>query len=54
MLAVGSHRRVIRAIRSQVIRWRWLRRRSVRIHSLMTALRKAPSALMLPGTAKYR
>jgi hypothetical protein len=51
---VGSHRCAIRDIRSQVIRWRWLRRLSVRIHCLMTALRNEPSALIFPGTAKYR
>jgi hypothetical protein len=51
MRAGGSHRSPIRANRSQVIRLRWLRRRSASRQSLLTWSRKAETASMLPGTA---
>src|ERR1019366_1290602 len=47
----GSHRVVIRCIRSQLTRVFWLRRRSVLCQCRVTWSRKASTAWMLPGTA---
>jgi len=47
----GSHRAVIRCIRSQLTRVFWLRRRSVLCQCRVTWSRKAAIAWMLPGTA---
>jgi hypothetical protein len=47
----GSHRVVIRCIRSQLTRVFWLRRRSVLCQCRVTWSRKASTACMLPGTA---
>ncbi|MCA1681174.1 MAG: GNAT family N-acetyltransferase, partial [Actinobacteria bacterium] len=49
----GSHRPAVGAYRSQVIRDRWLRRRSERSHIAVTAWRNASSARLLSGTVGF-
>src|SRR5664279_2640429 len=51
MRAEGNHVAAIRPYRAQVIRCRWLRRRSVSNQCRRTWSRKAVAASMLPGTA---
>ena len=49
--AGGSHRFAIRFIRVQLIRVRWLRRRSALYQCRVVWVRKAATASVLPGTA---
>src|SRR5215470_17370441 len=53
MRGCGSHRLARRTMRSQVIRCRWLRRRSTRSHSHLTCSRKASKRRPFNGTAWY-
>ena len=53
MRGCGSHRLARRTMRSQVIRCRWLRRRSTRSHSHLTCSRKASKRRPFSGTAWY-
>jgi hypothetical protein len=48
---LGNHRFAIGPIRAQVIRVRWLRRRSALNQCRVTWNRKAAPASVLPGTA---